>query len=176
MRRGAPLHHAHSALFSRPCASSASSKRRSRSARRKRQTERASATHRCACDRARDAARALQFVGGSRVAAARAARARFGRIRRRTLVSESPVSIGRKSELSDGFLHKYFLNNAHKRLHKWVHYFDIYERHFERFRGKSPTMIEIGVQGGGSLAMWKEYFGPGSRTRIAAISIVTMAV
>ena len=78
--------------------------------------------------------------------------------------------------MSDGFLHKYFLNNAHKRLHKWVHYFDIYERHFERFRGKSPTMIEIGVQGGGSLAMWKEYFGPGSRTRIAAISIVTMAV
>ena len=76
-------------------------------------------------------------------------------------MSESPVSIGRKSELSDGFLHKFFLNNAHKRLHKWVHYFDIYERHFERFRGKSPTMIEIGVQGGGSLAMWKEYFGPG---------------
>ena len=78
--------------------------------------------------------------------------------------------------MSDGFLHKYFLTNAHKRLHKWVHYFDIYERQFERFRGKSPSMIEIGVQGGGSLAMWKEYFGPGSRTRIAAISIVTMAV
>jgi len=36
--------------------------------------------------------------------------------------------------LSDGFLHKYFLTNAHKRLHKWVHYFDIYERQFERFR------------------------------------------
>ena len=63
--------------------------------------------------------------------------------------------------MSDGFLHKYFLNNSHKRLHKWVHYFDIYERHFERFRGNSPTMVEIGVQGGGSLAMWKRYFGPG---------------
>lgn len=65
--------------------------------------------------------------------------------------------------MSDGFLHKYFLNNANKRLHKWVHYFDIYERHFARFRGKSPVIIEIGVFGGGSLAMWKEYFGPGSR-------------
>ena len=65
--------------------------------------------------------------------------------------------------MSDGFLHKYFLNNSHKSLHKWIHYFDIYERHLARFRGKSPVMIEIGVWGGGSLAMWKEYFGPGSR-------------
>ncbi len=64
---------------------------------------------------------------------------------------------------SDGFLHKYFLNNSAKRLHKWIHYFDIYERHFERFRGTSPVMIEIGVAGGGSLAMWKEYFGPGAK-------------
>lgn len=64
--------------------------------------------------------------------------------------------------MSDGFLHKYFLNNSQKRLHKWVHYFDIYERHLERFRGTSPVMIEIGVMGGGSLTMWKEYFGPGS--------------
>jgi hypothetical protein len=65
--------------------------------------------------------------------------------------------------MSDGFLHRYFLNNASKRLHKWVHYFDIYERHFARFRGRSPVMIEIGIFGGGSLAMWKEYFGPGCK-------------
>lgn len=62
-----------------------------------------------------------------------------------------------------GFLHRYFLNNGHKRLHKWVHYFDIYERHFERFRGQAPTVLEIGVMGGGSLAMWKEYFGEGAK-------------
>lgn len=65
--------------------------------------------------------------------------------------------------MSDNFLHKYFLNNPYKPLFKWIHYFDIYERHFERFRGTSPVMIEIGVLEGGSLAMWKEYFGPGSR-------------
>ena len=63
--------------------------------------------------------------------------------------------------MGDGFLHKYFLNNGGKTLHKWFHYFDIYERHFGRFRGKSPVMIEIGVQNGGSLDMWKEYFGDG---------------
>jgi len=67
------------------------------------------------------------------------------------------------NDMGDGFLHKYFLNNSDKRLHKWVHYFDIYERHLERFRGTSPVMIEIGVMGGGSLAMWKAYLGPGSR-------------
>lgn len=65
--------------------------------------------------------------------------------------------------MSDGFLHKFFLNNGYKQLHKWGHYFDIYERHFERFRGKSPTMLEIGVAGGGSLGMWRDYFGPGAR-------------
>lgn len=65
--------------------------------------------------------------------------------------------------MPEHFLHRYFLNNGTKRLHKWVHYFEIYERHFERFRGKSPVMLEIGVFGGGSLLMWKEYFGPGAK-------------
>ena len=63
----------------------------------------------------------------------------------------------------DGFLHRYFLNNQNKRLHKWLHYFDIYERHFERFRSKNPVMIEIGVARGGSVAMWREYFGTGCK-------------
>lgn len=60
---------------------------------------------------------------------------------------------------NNGFLHRYFLANGHKRLHKWVHYFDIYEHHFARFRDRQPTVLEIGVQGGGSLAMWRAYFG-----------------
>ena len=68
-----------------------------------------------------------------------------------------------------GDLHRYFLNNGHKRLYKWVHYFDIYERHFSRFRDTAPVMLEIGVFGGGSLAMWKDYFGPG--TKVIGIDI-----
>lgn len=62
-----------------------------------------------------------------------------------------------------GYLHRYFLSNANKRLHKWIHYFDIYERHLERFRGRNVTMVEVGVFGGGSLAMWKSYLGEGAR-------------
>jgi len=61
-----------------------------------------------------------------------------------------------------GSLHRYFLNNGENRLHKWLHYFDIYERHFDRFRDKPIKMLEIGVFGGGSLRMWRDYFAPGS--------------
>jgi hypothetical protein len=57
-----------------------------------------------------------------------------------------------------GQLHRYFLNNGSRRLHKWLHYFDIYERHFERFCDRPIRFLEIGVHGGGSLHMWREYF------------------
>lgn len=43
---------------------------------------------------------------------------------------------------------------------KWLHYFDIYHRHFAKFIGKEVTLVEVGVYGGGSLAMWRQYFGP----------------
>ena len=54
-------------------------------------------------------------------------------------------------------------------LHKWSHYFDIYHRHLARFRGQRLTMIEIGVFDGGSLPMWREYFGP--RATIVGVDI-----
>ncbi len=43
---------------------------------------------------------------------------------------------------------------------KWLHYFDIYERHFAKFRNKPLNILEIGIYSGGSLDMWREYFGP----------------
>lgn len=45
---------------------------------------------------------------------------------------------------------------------KWDPYFDVYERHFSKFIGKSPKILEIGVQNGGSIDMWNQYFGPGA--------------
>lgn len=62
--------------------------------------------------------------------------------------------------MDDGFLHRYFLNNSGRVIHKWLHYFDIYERHFSRFRGKPVHFLEIGVAHGGSQEMWRGYFGP----------------
>ena len=51
-------------------------------------------------------------------------------------------------------------NPGGRLVHRVRHYFDIYHRHFSRFRGQPLTMIEIGVFNGGSLPMWRDYLGP----------------
>ncbi len=56
-------------------------------------------------------------------------------------------------------LEKYFRANDKRLIHKWNHYFDIYDRHFSRLRNKPVKILEIGVSQGGSLQMWKAYFG-----------------
>ena len=56
-------------------------------------------------------------------------------------------------------LKKYFENNNKKNIHKWLHYFDIYEENFSKYRNKKITVLEIGVFRGGSLSMWQKYFG-----------------
>jgi hypothetical protein len=52
---------------------------------------------------------------------------------------------------------------------KWDHYFDIYDRHFSRFRNSAVNVLEVGIYSGGSLEMWREYFGP--RSRIYGVDI-----
>ncbi len=59
----------------------------------------------------------------------------------------------------DNPLWKYFVYNEGRIIHKWHHYFDIYHNHFSRFRDLPITILEIGVYKGGSLQMWKNYFG-----------------
>lgn len=39
------------------------------------------------------------------------------------------------------------------------HYIDVYERFLRRFRDKPVNMLEIGIYQGGSLQIWKKYFG-----------------
>jgi SAM-dependent methyltransferase len=56
-----------------------------------------------------------------------------------------------------------FLNHDKRIIHKWKHYFPIYERHFKDFVYKPVTFVEIGCGLGGSLQMWKRYFGPHAR-------------
>ena len=46
---------------------------------------------------------------------------------------------------------------------KWKKYFPIYEKLFERYKNKGITFVEIGVLDGGSLEIWKKYFGKNSR-------------
>lgn len=42
---------------------------------------------------------------------------------------------------------------------KWHHYLEVYERHLARFRGQAVNVLEIGIFHGGSLQIWKSYFG-----------------
>lgn len=60
-------------------------------------------------------------------------------------------------------LKKYFDNNTNRVIHKWEHYFEIYDRHFGPYRNKEIVILEIGVFQGGSLQMWKSYFGPNAK-------------
>jgi hypothetical protein len=82
----------------------------------------------------------------------------------RALVNRTPVpATAPESDSAPNPLELYFLNNPDRRMKKWFHYLGIYHRHFARFRGRSPVVIEIGVWQGGSLQMWHHYFGPGTR-------------
>lgn len=42
-------------------------------------------------------------------------------------------------------------------------YFESYDALFGRYRGRPITFVEIGVLGGGSLLMWREFLGPQAR-------------
>ena len=41
-------------------------------------------------------------------------------------------------------LEEYFRNNDRRLIHKWMHYFEIYHRHFDRFRHRPITVLEFG--------------------------------
>ena len=60
-------------------------------------------------------------------------------------------------------LENYFYDNKKNLIHKWDHYFEIYDRHFKKYKDKDVVLLEVGVSRGGSLQMWADYFGRGSK-------------
>lgn len=56
-------------------------------------------------------------------------------------------------------LERIFYSEVHRICQKWAHYFRVYERHLSRFRGRPLRLLEIGVSQGGSLDIWRRYFG-----------------
>jgi hypothetical protein len=75
----------------------------------------------------------------------------------------SPAPAASAELPADNPLAEYFFSNPGRFMDKWLHYFEIYHRHFARFRGAAPVVVEIGVHHGGSLEMWRHYFGAGAR-------------
>lgn len=67
-------------------------------------------------------------------------------------------------------LRDYFNNKqSGNGIWKWEHYFDIYHRYFQKFIGRQVSILEIGVYSGGSLEMWRSYFG--DQCRIYGVDI-----
>jgi len=52
---------------------------------------------------------------------------------------------------------------------KWKKYFQVYDKIFSKYRGKEIIFVEIGVFEGGSLEIWKRYFG--EKARIIGIDL-----
>ncbi len=57
---------------------------------------------------------------------------------------------------------EFYFHRHHRIMNKWWHYFEIYDTFFSKFKNRKIRFLEIGVYKGGSMQMWKEYFGKGS--------------
>ncbi len=119
--------------------------------------------------------KAGQFAAQSRASAQTIAAAWLGAIG--VAVNHTPLTATLEAEqqevapkATEGTLPMRSLEQIHrgkksKVSDKWQSYFAFYERNLLCFRDKEISLLEIGVQNGGSLEVWAEYF-PGARALI----------
>lgn len=88
-----------------------------------------------------------------------------------SVASTEPTAAPSRAAQGGTDLFDYFASNQGRLIFKWMHYFDIYEKHFAAFRNRPIKFLEIGVFHGGSLQMWKHYFGP--QAKIVGVDINT---
>jgi hypothetical protein len=74
--------------------------------------------------------------------------------------------------MEDTISYNFFLESPYK-CTKHTTYFHVYDELFGKYRGKKITFVEIGVLGGGSLFLWREFFG--SKARIIGIDLNPIA-
>jgi Methyltransferase domain len=60
----------------------------------------------------------------------------------------------------EGDLLDIYVTGSDQLVHKWHHYLPLYDRYFAAWRNRPLRFLEIGVFKGGSLSMWRKYFGP----------------
>lgn len=54
---------------------------------------------------------------------------------------------------------KKFFKSSPKYSIKWSNYFEIYQNLFKKFVNKKIILVEVGIGNGGSLFMWRNFFG-----------------
>lgn len=81
---------------------------------------------------------------------------------------ESMGSEGFKNQPEQLDIYQYYLNSPYLSI-KHSSYFQVYSDIFEKFRGTEIIFVEIGVLNGGSLFMWRDYFG--NKARIIGIDL-----
>ena len=59
-------------------------------------------------------------------------------------------------------LEKEFLKSENQSI-KWKKYFSVYEELFSQYKNKKIIFVEIGIANGGSLKIWKNFFGKDSK-------------
>jgi cephalosporin hydroxylase len=74
-----------------------------------------------------------------------------------------PAMAAQLGRQPSGEIARLFSAHRGRPIGKWVHYFGVYEEYLQKYRNKPFTMLEIGVSGGGSLELWREYFGQDAR-------------
>jgi len=79
---------------------------------------------------------------------------------RLTAFEVEPEEAAQRFNGSAGRIGELFFAHHGRELHKWIHYLEVYERHFHPYQNTPVKMLEIGVSKGGSLELWREYFGP----------------
>jgi hypothetical protein len=70
---------------------------------------------------------------------------------------QNPAQSTLGAELFSSFASSPYLSNKH------TSYFDAYASLLQSYRGQAITFVEIGVFSGGSLFMWRDFFGPQAR-------------
>jgi Methyltransferase domain len=71
------------------------------------------------------------------------------------IVADVAAKFGAASDIA-----RLFAEHRGEGVDKWHHYLPLYERYLGPLRGRPLRFLEIGVFKGGSLEMWRKYFGP----------------
>ena len=99
------------------------------------------------------------MIGFARRTARRLLPSRGGAERLFSSLALSREEADARRSADPGPLETLFFANQGKLAHKWISYLPFYDEVLAPYRGKPVKMLEIGVFKGGSLELWRKYFG-----------------